>query len=160
MANKIVTCLWFDGATREAAQFYADTFPDSYFDARHAAPADYPDGKQGDELTVEFTVLGQPFVGLNGGPQFTFDEAVSFQVLTDDQEETDCYWDAILAGGGTAGRCGWCKDRWGLSWQIIPRALMNGMSNPDRAVAKRVMEAMMTMGRIDIAAIQAAQAGP
>lgn len=158
--NKITTCLWFDhGKAREAAEFYASIFPDSHVGSPHAAASDFPGGKQGDELTVEFTLLGQSFVGLNGGPIFTPNEAVSFQVFTDDQEETDRYWNAIVDNGGAESACGWCKDRWGFSWQIVPRALMAGMSDPDRAAAKRVMDAMMQMKKIDIATIERARAG-
>ncbi len=159
-SDKLVTCVWFDrGRAREAAEFYARTFPDSHVGTAMAAASDYPDGKQGDELTVDFTVLGRPFQGLNGGPHFKLNEAVSFVVLTDDQEETDRYWNAITQDGGQESECGWCKDRWGFSWQITPRALMRAMQNPDPAAAKRAMEAMMTMRKIDIAQIEAAERG-
>src|SRR5215471_20460215 len=151
---KIAPCLWFNKNAEEAA-----TFPDSRFTAVRKAPGDYPGGKAGDVLTVEFTVLGQHFVGLNGGPGFTFDEAVSFQVFTDSQEETDRYWNAIVGGGGEESVCGWCKDRFGLSWQIVPRALSRAMTDPDTAAARRAMDAMMKMKKIDIAAIEAARAG-
>jgi predicted 3-demethylubiquinone-9 3-methyltransferase (glyoxalase superfamily) len=160
MANKMTTCLWFDnGEARNAAEFYASVFPDSRVGAAMASPNDNPSSKTGEELTVEFTVLGQSFVGLNGGPMFKPNEAVSFMVLTDDQEQTDRYWDAITGNGGAESMCGWCKDRWGFSWQITPRALLAATSNPDKAAAKRAMDAMMTMHKIDIAKIEAALAG-
>ncbi len=157
---KMRTSLWFDhGKAREAAEFYASVFPDSRIESAHKAPSDYPDGKAGNELTVEFTVLGQPFLGLNGGPTFKPNESVSFQIYTDDQAETDRYWNAIVGNGGAESECGWCKDRWGFSWQITPRALMEGMEDPDPATAKRVMDAMLTMKKIDVAKIEAARAG-
>ncbi len=159
MTHKIAPCLWFDHNAEEAARFYAETFPDSKVIAVHRSPMDYPDGKEGDALMVEFTVLGMPFLGLNGGPQFKFDEAVSFQVYTDSQEETDRYWNAIVGNGGEESACGWCRDRFGLSWQITPRALMQAVGNPDRAAAKRAMAAMMEMRKIDIATIEAAARG-
>jgi len=157
--TKIAPCLWYDGTAEEAANFYAATFPDSRVGAVHRAPTDFPSGHEGDVLTVEFTVLGMDFIGLNGGPLFKFDEAVSFQVYTDTQEETDRYWDAIVGNGGAESMCGWCKDKWGLSWQITPRALIAAMTNPDKAAAKRGMDAMMTMRKIDIATIERAMAG-
>jgi predicted 3-demethylubiquinone-9 3-methyltransferase (glyoxalase superfamily) len=156
---KIATCLWFNKNAEEAANFYAATFPDTRVTAVHRAPGDYPGGKAGDVLTVEFTVLGQQFVGLNAGPEFTFNEAVSFQVFTDTQDETDRYWNAIVGGGGQESVCGWCKDKFGLSWQIVPRALTKAMNDPDRDAARRAMEAMMTMKKIDITRIEAARRG-
>ena len=159
MARKNTVCLWYDGAALDAARFYAETFPDSAVGAVLYAPGDYPDGKQGDVLTVEFTVAGVACVGLNGGPEFKHSEAFSFQIATDDQLETDRLWNAIISNGGQESQCGWCKDRWGLSWQITPRALTEGMADPDRTAAKRVFDAMMTMGKIDIAAIEAARRG-
>jgi predicted 3-demethylubiquinone-9 3-methyltransferase (glyoxalase superfamily) len=155
----IATCLWFNKNAEEAAKFYAATFPNSRVIAVHKSPSDFPSGKAGDVLTVDFTVLGQRFLGLNGGPAFTFDEAISFQVFTDTQEETDRYWNAIVGNGGQESECGWCKDRFGLSWQIVPRVLLAAISDPDAAAAKRAMDAMMTMKKIDIARIEAAQAG-
>lgn len=157
--TRIAPCLWYDGTAQDAAAFYAATFPDSHVDAVHRAPLDYPAGRAGDVLTVEFTVLGMAFLGLNGGPAFPHTQAVSFQVHTDTQDETDRYWDAIVGGGGAESGCGWCTDRWGLSWQITPRVLIAATTDPDRAAAKRAMEAMMTMKKIDIAAIEAAVAG-
>lgn len=159
MNNKNTICLWYNGDALAAATFYANTFPDSEVKAVHRAPGDYPAGKQGDELTVEFTVLGIPCVGLNGGPAFKHSEAFSFQVSTDNQEETDRLWHAIIDNGGQASACGWCKDKWGLSWQISPRVLVDAVTSKDPAVAKRAFEAMMTMTKIDIAAIEAAIAG-
>ena len=159
MVPKNTLCLWYDGTAADAAQFYAETFPDSAVGKIFRAPGDYPDGKQGNVLTVEFTVAGIPCIGLNGGPQFKHSEAFSFQISTDDQAETDRLWNAIVSNGGQESECGWCKDRWGLSWQITPRVLIEGISDPDPAVAKRVFEAMMTMRKIDIAAIEAARRG-
>jgi predicted 3-demethylubiquinone-9 3-methyltransferase (glyoxalase superfamily) len=157
---KNVICLWYDGAAEDAAKFYAQTFPDSAVTAVHRAPADFPAGKQGDVLTVEFTVLGVPCVGLNGGPAFKQTEAFSFQIITDNQAETDRYWNAIVNNGGAESACGWCKDKWGLSWQITPRALLDAWTNnPDSAAARRAFEAMMEMKKIDIAAIEAARRG-
>ena len=157
--TRISPCLWYDGNAEEAASFYASIFPDSSVDAVHRSPTDYPAGKAGDVLTVDFTVLGMKFLGLNGGPQFKFDEAVSFQVYTDTQEETDRYWNAIVDNGGEPSACGWCKDRFGLSWQITPRVLMEMITSTDRAAARRAMEAMMTMGKIDIAELERAFEG-
>ena len=156
---KNTICLWFDKDALDAATFYAKTFPDSAVTAVHKAPGDYPDGKEGDVLTVEFTVMGIPCVGLNGGPHFKHDEAFSFQVATDDQAETDRYWNAIVDNGGRESECGWCKDRWGLSWQITPRALTDAYTSADKAAAKRAFDAMMTMKKIDVAAIEAAVRG-
>jgi predicted 3-demethylubiquinone-9 3-methyltransferase (glyoxalase superfamily) len=155
--NKI--CLWYDRDALDAARFYATTMPDSSVGAVMRAPSDFPDGKEGDVLTVEFTVAGIPCVGLNGGPAFPQSEAFSFQIATDDQAETDRLWNAIVDNGGQESACGWCKDRWGLSWQITPRALTDAMADPDPAVAKRVFDAMMTMRKIDIAAIDQARQG-
>ncbi len=157
---KNVICLWYDGAAEEAASFYAQTFPNSAVTAVHRAPGDYPNGKQGQVLTVEFSVLGVRCLGLNGGPAFKHSEAFSFQVITEDQAETDRYWKAIVDNGGSESQCGWCKDRWGLSWQITPRVLMEAISGHDQAAAKRAFEAMMGMQKIDIAAIEAARRGP
>jgi 2-polyprenyl-6-hydroxyphenyl methylase/3-demethylubiquinone-9 3-methyltransferase len=159
MTPKNTICIWYDGGALDAATFYAKTFADSAVGTVHYAPADYPMGKQGNVLTVEFTVMGIPCLGLNGGPMFKHTEAFSFQVATDDQAETDRLWDAIVGNGGQASQCGWCKDKWGLSWQITPRALTDAMADPDRAAAKRVFETMMRMGKIDIAAIDAARRG-
>ena len=159
MTAKNTICLWYDGAALEAATFYAATFPDSAVQAVHRAPGDYPSGKQGDVLTVEFTVFGVPCLGLNGGPTFPHSEAFSFQIATDDQEETDRLWNAIVGNGGQESACGWCKDKWGLNWQITPRALTAAITDPDAAAAKRAFEAMMEMGKIDIAAIEAARRG-
>ena len=152
-------CLWYDREAEEAARFYASTFPDSSVGAVHIAPADFPSGKKGDVLTVEFTVLGIPCIGLNGGPAFKQSEAFSFQVATKDQEETDRYWNTIVGNGGEESMCGWCKDKWGLSWQITPVALIEAMADPDPAVAERTFKVMMQMNKIDVAAIEAARRG-
>lgn len=159
MVSKNTVCLWYNGDALDAANFYAKTFPDSVVQAVHKAPGDYPSGKEGDVLTVEFTVMGIPCIGLNGGSEFKHSEAFSFQVATDDQAETDRLWNAIIDNGGQASVCGWCKDKWGLSWQITPRVLTEAFTHPDKAVAKRAFEAMMNMTKIDIAAIEAAVRG-
>jgi predicted 3-demethylubiquinone-9 3-methyltransferase (glyoxalase superfamily) len=158
MKSKNTICLWFDKDAHEAARFYSATFPDSEITAVHEAPADYPSGKKGDVLTVQFTVLGIPCLGLNGGPMFKHTEAFSFQIVTENQEETDRYWNAIVGNGGAESQCGWCKDRWGLSWQITPRALTDALA-AGGGEAKRAFEAMMKMKNIDIAAIEAARRG-
>ena len=159
MIPKNTLCLWYDRDALEAATFYAATFPDSTVGAIHRAPGEFPSGKEGDVLTVDFTVFGMPCMGLNGGPAFKHSEAFSFQVATDDQEETDRYWNAIVGNGGQESECGWCKDKWGLSWQITPRVLTEAFNSPDRAVAKRAFDAMMTMRKIDVATIEAAVRG-
>lgn len=156
---KNTICLWYDRDAEAAARFYARTFPDSSVGAVHRAPNDYPAGKKGDVLTVEFTVMGIPCLGLNGGPDVKHNWAFSFQVATVDQAETDRYWNAILGNGGEASECGWCRDKWGVSWQITPIVLTRGVTDPDPAVAKRVFDAMMTMQKIDVAAIEAARRG-
>jgi predicted 3-demethylubiquinone-9 3-methyltransferase (glyoxalase superfamily) len=152
-------CIWYDGDAEGAAQFYAKTFPDSSVGAVHRSPGDFPSGKQGDALMVEFTVMGIPCLGLNGGPDVKHNEAFSFQVSTNDQAETDRYWNAIVGNGGEESACGWCKDKWGISWQITPSALLKAVTGPDRAAAKRAFNAMMEMGKIDIAKIEAAARG-
>jgi 2-polyprenyl-6-hydroxyphenyl methylase/3-demethylubiquinone-9 3-methyltransferase len=159
MTSKNTICLWFNGDALDAATFYAKTFPDSSVDAVHKAPGDYPAGKQGDVLTVEFTVMGIPCLGLNGGSGVKHSEAFSFQVATEDQAETDRLWHAIVENGGQENVCGWCQDKWGLSWQITPRVLSEAIADPDPAVAKRAFEAMMGMKKIDVAAIEAARRG-
>lgn len=156
---KNTICLWYNNEALEAAQFYAATFPDSKVTSVFHAPSDYPSGKAGDVLTVEFTVAGIPCIGLNGGPDFKHSEAFSFQIATDTQEETDRYWNAIVGNGGQESACGWCKDRWGVSWQITPKVLIEAINSPDAGVARRAFEAMMTMRKIDVAAIEAAIAG-
>lgn len=155
---KTTICLWYDSDAEDAARFYAATFPESSVDAIFRAPSDYPSGKAGDVLTVAFTVLGLPCLGLNGGPVFRHSEAFSFQVATDDQAETDRYWNAIIGNGGQESACGWCKDRWGISWQITPRVLTEALA-AGGDTAKRAFDAMMTMTRIDVAAIEAAARG-
>lgn len=159
MIPKNTICLWFDGDALEAAEFYAKTFPDSAVNAVHAAPSDYPSGKEGEVITVAFTVMGIPCLGLNGGPAFQHNESFSFQVATDDQAETDRLWNAIVSNGAKESECGWCKDKWGISWQITPRVLTETYTGTDRAAAKRVFEAMMEMGKIDVAKIEAARRG-
>lgn len=156
--HKTTICLWFDREAEAAARFYAEAFPDSAVTAVRHAPADYPSGRKGDVLTVEFTVCGLPCLRLNGGPAFRPDEAFSFQIATEDQAETDRYWNAIVNNGGQASACGWCKDRWGISWQITPRVLTEAMVAGGEE-ARRAFEAMMTMGKIDVAAIEAARRG-
>ena len=155
---KSTICLWYDKDAEAAARFYAKTFPDSSVGAIHRAPGDYPDGKQGDVLVVEFTVAGIPCIGLNGGPAFKQDEAFSFQIATDDQEETDRYWNAIVGNGGKESECGWCKDKWGVSWQITPRTLTEAMAAGGDE-ARRAFDAMMDMKKIDVAVIEAARRG-
>ncbi len=159
MIPKNTICLWYDGTALEAAEFYAKTFPDSEVRAVHRAPSDFPSGKKDDVLTVDFTVCGIPCIGLNGGPAFKHSEAFSFQIATDDQAETDRLWNAIVGNGGQESECGWCKDKWGLSWQITPRVLTDAFTNKDPTVAKRAFEAMMTMRKIDVAAIEKAVRG-
>ncbi|WP_422506702.1 VOC family protein [Stenotrophomonas sp. GZD-301] len=159
MIARNTICLWFDGTALEAATFYARTFPDSAVTAVHHAPADFPSGRQGDVLTVDFTVAGIPCIGLNGGPAFKHSEAFSFQIATDDQAETDRLWEAIVGNGGEESACGWCRDKWGLSWQITPRVLSEAVTSKDPAVARRAFEAMMTMRKIDVARIEAAVRG-
>lgn len=152
-------CIWYEQGAEDAAQFYSEVFPDTSVSAVHRAPTDNPSGREGDALTVEFTLMGIPCVGLNGGPAFRQTEAFSFQVSTSDQAETDRYWDAIVGNGGQESQCGWCKDRWGVSWQITPRVLLEAFTSPDRDAAKRAFDAMMEMKKIDVAAIEAAVRG-
>ena len=159
MVSKNTICLWYDGTALDAATFYARTFPNSTVGAVHRAPGDYPAGKQGDVLMVEFSVMGIPCLGMNGGPGVPHTDAFSFQVATDDQAETDRLWHAIIGNGGQASACGWCKDKWGLNWQITPRVLIEAYTDSDRAAAKRAFEAMMQMTKIDVAAIEAARRG-
>ncbi len=159
MIARNTICLWYDNAALEAAEFYASIFPDSHVDAVMRAPADFPSGQKGDVLTVQFTVLGIPCLGLNGGPAFPQTEAFSFQGATDDQAETDRFWEAIVGNGGRESACGWCKDRWGVNWQITPRVLSEAIADPAPKVARRAFETMMTMSKIDVAAIEAARRG-
>ncbi len=159
MIPKNTICLWFDGTALDAATFYAQTFPDSEVRGVHRAPGDYPDGQEGDVLMVDFTVCGIPCVGLNGGPAFPQTEAFSFQIATDDQAETDRLWNAIVGNGGQESACGWCKDKWGVNWQITPRVLIEAVTDPDRAAAKRAFDAMMKMRKIEVARIEAARRG-
>lgn len=156
---KNTVCLWYERDAEAAAQFYVRTFPNSSVGAVHRAPGDFPSGKQGDVLMVEFTVMGIPCLGLNGGTTFKQTEAFSFQVATEDQAETDRYWNAIVGNGGQESECGWCKDKWGVSWQITPIALTKAYTSSDRSAARRAFDAMMTMKKIDIAAIEAAVRG-
>ena len=158
MTPKNTICLWYERSAEDAARFYAATFPDSSVGAKHIAPFDYPNGKVGDVLTIEFTVAGIPCVGLNGGTRFKHNEAFSFQIATDNQEETDRYWNAIVGNGGQESQCGWCKDKWGVNWQITPRVLTDAMAMGGPA-AKRAFEAMMPMHKIDVAAIESAVRG-
>ena len=159
VAHKNTICLWYDGTALDAARFYAETFPDSAVGPVYRTPSDCPAGRQGDVLSVEFSVMGIPCLGLNGGPAIKHSEAFSFQIATDDQAETDRLWQAIIGNGGQASACGWCKDKWGLSWQITPRALMDAITDQDRAAAQRAFQAMMKMTKIDIATIEAARRG-
>jgi 2-polyprenyl-6-hydroxyphenyl methylase/3-demethylubiquinone-9 3-methyltransferase len=159
MTAKNTVCIWYDKDALQAAEFYAGIFPDSAVGRVARAPGDYPSGHEGDVITVEFTVMGIPCVGLNGGPVFQHNESFSFQVATEDQAETDRLWNAIVGNGGQESECGWCKDKWGVSWQITPRVLIEALNHPDRAAAKRAFEAMMTMQKIDVARIEAALRG-